>query len=277
MCRHAENLLKGMQNMHALTPNQNELYTNKIHELVKDLQPISLSEMDGVKLMDRTDSKFVLAFDSLLPVLKNLSGQYRILTINKLRVFSYRTDYFDTPELSMYIDHHNGKLNRFKIRQREYVESNIRFVEVKYKSNKGRVIKDRIEKSYKDQVAFKGFIGSHTPYDPNELSVILTNRFNRITLVNLKLKERVTLDFNLSFTDEHQMARLNGLAIIEIKQNRLNMHSPVFKSLKECCIRRQSMSKYCIGVSLLHRHYKYNNFKRTVNLINQLSHVELSA
>ncbi len=263
--------------MHALTPKQTELYTNKIDELVKDLQPVSLSEMDGVKLMDRTDSKFILAFDNLIPVLKNLSDQYRILTINKLRVFNYRTDYFDTPELSMYTDHHNGKLNRFKIRQREYVESNIRFVEVKYKSNKGRVIKDRIEKSCKDQVAFKGFISSHTPYDPNALSVILTNRFNRLTLVNLKLQERVTLDFNLSFTDENHMARLNGLAIIEIKQNRLNMQSPVFKSLKECCIRRQSMSKYCIGVSLLNRHYKLNNFKKTVNLINQLSHVEISA
>ena len=134
----------------------------------------------------------------------DLWAEFRLLDMGvRLGRFigSYRTDYFDTPELSMYTDHHNGKLNRFKIRQREYVESNIRFVEVKYKSNKGRVIKDRIEKSYKDQVAFKGFINSHTPYDPNALSVILTNRFNRLTLVNLKLQERVTLDFNLSFSN----------------------------------------------------------------------------
>jgi hypothetical protein len=256
---------------------RNELYINAVNELVKDLKPVSLSEMDCVKLMDRTDSKFVLSFDSLLPVLKQLPNQYRILTINKIRIFNYRTDYFDTPELSMYTDHHNGKLNRFKIRQREYVESNIRFLEVKYKSNKGRVIKDRIEKSFRDQPAFTGFVTGHTPYDPRQLSVILTNRFNRITLVNLKLKERVTLDFNLSFSDEKQNAELSGLVIIEIKQNRLNMQSPVFKMLKEYGVRRESISKYCLGVSVLNRHHKLNNFKKTVNLINQLSHVEISA
>jgi hypothetical protein len=266
-----------MQNMHELMHKANDIYTNILNDLVSSLNPVSLAEMDSVKLMDRTDSKFVLSFNELAPILHDIADQYRILTINKTRLFSYRTDYFDTPELSMFADHHNGKLNRFKIRQREYIESNIRFLEVKFKSNKGRVIKDRIEKSFMDQRAFSGFVTGHTPYDPNKLDIILTNQFNRFTLVNLKIKERVTVDFNLVFSDMKHATTLNGLVIIEIKQSHFNTQSPIYKALKQHHIRKESVSKYCLGVSLLSRHPKLNNFKKTLNIVNKLSHVEISA
>ena len=41
--------------------------------------------------------------------------------------------------------HQNKKLNRYKIRQREYLISDISFFEIKFKSNKGRTIKKRIK------------------------------------------------------------------------------------------------------------------------------------
>jgi len=249
-------------------------YLHTIEELLKSLEPISLEAMDKVKLMDRVDSKFILSFNDLLPVLESISRHYSILTINNKKVFSYRTDYFDTPDLEMFSDHHNGKLNRYKIRQREYIESDIRFLEVKFKSNKGRVIKDRIERKTDDKFDFKEFIQRYTPYNPDNLNVALVNRFNRFTLVDKNMQERVTVDFNLVFSDRSHIMGLTGLVIIEVKQNKSTRESSMYSVLKGKGIRPDSFSKYCLGIALLNRHNKFNNFKRTINLINKLSHVE---
>lgn len=250
---------------------------NSVERHLNAFPPISLKEMDGVKLMDRTDVKFALSFDKLLPILQALSGYYRVLTINRYNVFSYRTEYYDTAEMEMFQDHHNGKLNRFKIRQREYIESKLSFLEVKFKSNKGRVIKERIETPLDDQHVFSCFITEHTPYDPGNLGLTIINHFNRFTLVDNQLRERVTIDFNLSFSDKIHHARLNELVIIEVKQNKKDKSSLVFNVLKRNDLRPAPLSKYCLGVSLLNAGSKFNNFKRTLLMINKLSHVELSA
>jgi len=252
-------------------------YYHTVDELLKEFKPISLSEMDQVRLMDRVDSKFVLSFNDLLPVLESVPELYYLLTINNTRVFSYRTDYYDTPDLEMFSDHHNGKLNRYKIRQREYIESDVRFLEVKFKSNKGRIIKDRIERQIDDSFDFRQFIRKHTPYNPDILKVSLVNRFNRFTLVDKSMHERVTFDFNLGFSDQSHIMGLNGLVIIEVKQNKNSRDGHIYNILKEKGIRPDSFSKYCLGIALLNRHNKFNNFKRTINLINKLSHVEISA
>ena len=252
-------------------------YFNIAKGQLAGFNPISLGEMDRVKLMDRTDSKYALSFDKLGPVLEALSDHYRVLAINNHRVFSYQTDYFDTPGMDMFFDHHNGKLNRFKIRLREYVESNLNFLEVKFKSNKGRVIKERIAFAPDDQPSFSGFVTKHTPYNPESLNKTVTNVFNRFTLVDNLLRERVTVDFNLAFTNNSHHLFINGLVIIEVKQNRKDNSSTILGVLKSNRIRPASISKYCVGISLLNDTSKSNNFKKTILMINKLSHVELSA
>lgn len=252
-------------------------YFNRVKGQLGKFAPISLGEMDKVKLMDRTDRKYALSFDKLGPILEALSDHYKVLTIDKHRVFSYQTDYFDTPGMDMFFDHHNGKLNRFKIRRREYVESNLNFLEVKFKSNKGRVIKERIRFSADDLPSFSGFVTKHTPYNPGVLNKTVTNNFNRFTLVDNQLRERVTVDFNLAFTSNQQHRFINGLVIVEVKQNRKDNSSKIFDILKSNGIRPASISKYCVGISLLNNTSKYNNFKKTILMINKLSHVELSA
>jgi len=250
---------------------------NSVKGHLSEFAPISLKEMDGVKLMDRTDVKFALSVDKLSSILQALTGYYRVLTISGNKVFSYRTEYYDTAELEMFQDHHNGKLNRFKIRQREYIESKLSFLEVKFKSNKGRVVKERIERPLDDQHAFTGFITEHTPYNPGNLGPTIINQFNRFTLVDNLLRERVTVDFNLSFSHKIRRAQLNELVIIEVKQNRKDKSSLVFDVLKHNDLRPAPLSKYCLGVSLLNAGFKFNNFKKTLLMINKLSHVELSA
>jgi hypothetical protein len=247
-----------------------------VRSMVSQFGPISLDQMDDVKLMDRIDMKFILPFEQFAGILPQLAQNYKVLTINDNRVFSYQTDYYDTPDLNMFYDHHNGRLTRFKVRHREYIESRLAFLEVKLRSNKGRIIKERIKYQNQNSQSFAGFIEKHTPYNPGKLVCTVVNHFNRFTLVDHGMKERVTTDFNISFTDRLRNIFLNGLVIIEIKQARADKSSLIYQALKKNNIRPTSISKYCVGVSLLNDTSKNNNFKHTLLQINKLSHVEFT-
>src|SRR4030042_6653904 len=175
---------------------------NIIRKSVSNFKPISLEEMDKVALMNRVDQKFILSFNDLFQIIPQLEKEYRILTICEQDVFTYKTDYYDTPGLNMFTDHHNGKLNRFKIRHREYVESNLEFLEIKFKNNKGKTLKKRVESQHLHSKPAHQLIKEFTPYNPSVLDRKITTLFNRFTLVDTKLTSRITIDFNLRFVGE---------------------------------------------------------------------------
>jgi len=91
------------------------------------------------------------------------------------------------------------------------------------------------------------------------------------------MRERVTMDFNLSFSDETRCINLNGLVVIEIKQELTKKDCMIYKVLRKYAIRPSSISKYCIGISLLQDKLKANNFKKVIKQIKKISHVELTA
>src|ERR1041384_2152206 len=87
-------------------------------------QPITLEEMDNVKLMNRTDTKYTFHISRLDEVLEMVMENYRVLEINGKRISNYKTLYYDTNGLELYHKHQSGKLNRYKVRHRTYVDSN---------------------------------------------------------------------------------------------------------------------------------------------------------
>ncbi|MBT4478083.1 MAG: VTC domain-containing protein, partial [Flavobacteriales bacterium] len=103
-------------------------------------ETITLSEMDDVKLMSRTDTKFVFNFSRLPEFLEKLSPFYKVLLIDGNLIHDYKSLYFDTEDRKFYIEHHNRRVNRNKIRFREYVGSGLTFLEIKLKNNKGKTI-----------------------------------------------------------------------------------------------------------------------------------------
>ena len=100
---------------------------------VSKFKPISLDEMNSVALMKRTDTKFVININYLPVVLNTLLKTYQILEIEGRRIMNYSSLYFDTEDFKFYLDHHNGRVNRTKIRQRKYVDSDLTFLEIKKK------------------------------------------------------------------------------------------------------------------------------------------------
>ena len=71
-------------------------------------QPITLAQMTGVALLDRSELKYVLPQSLLLPVLAELRDAYRVLVVAGQPFSRYRTLYFDTDDLELYRRHHAG-------------------------------------------------------------------------------------------------------------------------------------------------------------------------
>ena len=242
---------------------------------VNDFAPISLAEMDSVKLMNRIDTKYIVSVERLADILSKAKKNYRILEIDDQREFLYRTTYFDTDDYKMYTAHQNGKLNRYKIRTREYVVSKIHFLEVKFKNNKGRTLKERVKRSegalsFKDAEAL--FLKGAVPFSVDELTPKLWNKFIRLTLVHKKAQERITMDYNLSFKNEKgEEKELPRLSIIEVKQDKYTADSDFLQILKENHIYENRVSKYCIGSALLNPELKYNRFKEKLMIIDKLN------
>lgn len=255
--------------------------------IIRTYDPITLDEMSGIKLMNRTDTKFVTTVDRLRLLLTLAHDAYRIQDIDGHRIASYYTAYFDTPDNNMYIVHQNGHAGRQKLRIRSYVDSGLNFLEVKTKNNHGRTKKKRVDMVGFDPARpdhgirfmrqdeqyrrYDEFLRKHLRYDPTVLTEHLENNFNRITLVNKAKTERLTIDMNLKFhnlkTDNR--ADLTGLVIIELKRDGLQP-SPILHMLRDLRIKPSGFSKYCMGTALTNPTLKRNNFKERLHMIDRL-------
>ncbi|MBL0047612.1 MAG: hypothetical protein IPP32_05870 [Bacteroidetes bacterium] len=176
-------------------------------------------------------------------------------------------------DLELYIRHHNQKLNRYKIRYRKYVNSNLHFFEIKFKNNKGRTIKKRIKEA-RIETEIKNnaqqLLESITGFKAAELKPILFVNCSRATLVNTQMEERLTLDVKLQFTRNGSELNYEPLVIAELKQNKVNVRSPFYKLMKHYRFRSSSMSKYCFGVTQLFPEVKKNNFKPKILTLNKI-------
>ncbi len=234
--------------------------------------PITLEEMEGVKLMDRTDTKFTFNINELPTILEEAKNYYRILSVEGNRISRYKTLYFDTQDFDLYNEHHSGKLNRYKIRHRTYVESNIGFLEVKFKNNKGRTLKTRIKEVEVPELntgkAFE-FLKKMLPFDPLILLPKIWINYSRITLVNKTSAERLTLDLNLEFEKNGKKQILDQLVIAEVKQDS-KVASPFINIMRNKHIRQGSISKYCFGIASSYSEVKKNNFKQKLSNVKKI-------
>ena len=230
--------------------------------------------MDAVKLLNRTDTKFVIPKDIFVKILPILKESYKVLEIKNKRVAQYKTLYFDTDNFDFYTHHHNGWPNRYKVRMRKYIDSDLCYLEIKNKK-KGRTLKKRIRiPDFEEKMSDNSlsFVNDVIPHDI-ELVKKLWNSFHRITLVNKTDTERLTLDIGLSFQWEEKSHALENTIVGEVKQEKVNRNSPFMKLIKENGVRPMRVSKYCIGAKLLHPELKNNRFKQKhihINKINEL-------
>ena len=247
---------------------------NRILDILQKFESTSLKEMDTVKLLNRTDTKFVIPKNLFVTILPFLKEHYKVLEIKDKRVAQYKTLYFDTDNFDFYRHHHNGWPNRYKVRMRKYVDSALCFLEIKNKK-KGRTVKSRIKiVDFEEEMSNNSinFVNGVIPHEI-KLEKKLWNSFYRITLVNKTDKERLTLDIGLDFQLNEKNHSLDNTIIGEVKQEKVNRNSPFMLLMKKNRVRPMRVSKYCIGAKILYPELKNNRFKNKhlhINKINEL-------
>lgn len=162
-------------------------------QLLSDFPSHTLAAQAQVDLPDRTDSKYLLPLRGLPQFIAALLAEHTLLEAAGVRVSTYENTYFDTPQWSMYLDHHNGKLNRYKCRLRRYRETDMTYLEIKQKTNRGRTVKNRVPWQADTE---------HYPSWANGSKVIepsLYVNYRRLSFWNRKTNERLTVDFDLNY------------------------------------------------------------------------------
>ncbi len=240
--------------------------------ILSQFEPISLEEMDGVKLMERTDTKYVFPVTELQEILEGMISQYRLLEINNIRNQRYESLYYDTKDFLLYTKHLIGKPDRFKIRFRRYNDSDgLTFFEIKHKNNKGTTAKKRIrmtgiESGISDKA--NEFLIKHTPFQPEIFLPVIWVNYSRMTFVNKFSQERLTIDTNLNFLkagnpDETCLA-FPQMVIAEAKREKAASVSQFIRLVRKTGVREGSISKYCFGIYNLINEVPKNNFKPKV-------------
>jgi len=197
-----------------------------------------------------------------------------MLDIDLMRIFPYHTTYLDTSDFLFYTQQLRGKLNRHKVRYRCYESTGLAFLEIKKRTNKNRTIKWRIESRLNTDTPDENaaaFFKEYLPCNYRELNPVLINQFNRITLVSMNAKERVTFDYDIAFTSPGgRIAELPFLAVAELKRNKDSGKSSFGIVMKQYGLRPNRFSKYCIGNALTANMTKSNSIKPNLLLINKI-------
>jgi hypothetical protein len=237
---------------------------NHLDSILAEFDPVSLEETCEVKLMNRIDRKYWFHSSQLEMFLVSTLPYYHILEIDGERLLEYQTTYFDTTNNKMYLTHHNQKLNRYKVRRRKYIASDISFFEVKLKNNKRRTVKERIQIEADVPGVTKtesDFLSENMPFWNEPLQPTLNNHFYRLTLVHKEKKDRCTIDIVPTFWNARGEVRFENLVIFELKRGQSLKSSPMVSLLREMKIRQRGLSKYCMGRAILEPELKQNAFK----------------
>lgn len=246
----------------------------EIETQLAKFKPHRLTDLKKAALMDRVDTKFIVPIHLLDYIFDAISQTYTVLEIDSKRLFEYKNIYFDTKDFMFYRNHHNGKLNRFKVRYRNYVDSNLSFLEVKFKDNKKRTYKKRV----KVDCAPNDIIQNSTDFltksgiiNPQDLIIVQKSGYHRIAFADEKNAERLTVDLNLHFS-QPQLAKTQKIGehvIFELKQGKLNRQSAFFGVMRELGIKPSSFSKYCVGMAITDEDKKIrkNNFRKVIRQI----------
>ena len=253
-----------------------------IQDIITAFEPITLAQMESVKLMNRIDTKYAVPRTVLPLILEAAKADYYVQEIDGKRIATYDTMYYDTEDLEMYIRHHDRQLVRQKIRVRQYVDSNLTFLEIKRKNNKGRTSKKRIivpgfditadtpsvlkhKRKADEAVTVSSFIDAKSRYEWSHISPHLWTKFHRITLVNKLKTERLTIDLDLVWDNvvSGEKKTFEDLVIIELKRDG-NVPSKMTHIMLDLRIHPLKISKYCIGTALTTPGIKKNRFKKKI-------------
>ena len=255
---------------------------DELFETLSGFAPISLEQLNStVEFLDRIDVKYLVHISELPSIIAEMKERFYLLTIKDRSIFSYDNVYMDTKDLMFYNQHEAGSADRTKVRTRLYTDSDLAFVE--YKQKVGKTIrKFRYQSEPKDHgkmtMESARYVEGiyHSLYNESLKQLLfpaLHNNYQRCTLCSKNNDERVTIDFNIEFsnsraTDEEgkKMHSLDNLVIIESKSTNTSCFSHEVMA-KHGCKPATGCSKYCLGLYYLGQVDSWNSFQESIDTI----------
>ena len=152
------------------------------------------------------------------------------------------------------------------------------FLEVKIRNARDLTIKSRM--TVPALVSHVGkaeseFVAAHAPYFAEALLPALLNTFSRVTLVDPRFGQRLTMDFDLAFAVGEDAATLLGLVVIELKHTRSELGGRFVALTKSLGLHASGFSKYCVGTSLLRTEIKHNRFLPELRMVKRITEAHL--
>jgi hypothetical protein len=247
--------------------------SREVARVVDPLPSVDLPTLDArAALLTRVDRKYVVPLSTFEHLVRSLGDGWRILEIDRRRLFGYASVYFDTPDFLTYRAHLQGRRRRFKVRVRRYVDSDDCMLEVKTKGLRGVTVKHRQAHPgwSQDRLgdAGRAFVDSCVQDfcesgASDRMRPVVTTANRRATLTDLGAQARMTVDFDLAtgHDDSHSVLR-PGYVLLESKV--AGHGSEVDRRLRALGVRPIAVSKYCIGVASLGSDLPSNPWHRTM-------------
>ncbi len=243
-----------------------------LRQIGADLQPIGLAELvERAALQTRVDRKYVVPLATVGDLITHLGSAARILEIDRQRSFRYESVYFDTPQLTSYLQTARRRRRRFKVRTRTYLDSSECWLEVKTRGARGATVKRRqpYAMHHRCELApgrrFVDEVLAQERFPVGELVLLrptLCTRYRRSTLFIPAAGIRVTIDTDLTWHDDSRELSLDGLAVIETKSS--SAASDVDRLLWRAGHRPARISKYATGLAALRPQLPATPWKRTL-------------
>lgn len=223
-------------------------------------RPVTLDEVFArADLQRRYDRKYLVTPATFHRWIAGFDEPVDVLQIDGGRRFGYESRYFDTPDLMTYRQHRQRRRRRYKIRTRSYTGSGECCFEVKLAGRRGFTVKERAPHpiTARDQVTpsacrlLTATLADHHLAVPSGLRPTLVTGYRRTTLLCRHRPVRITCDIGLVCgAGGRTVAGPAGLILVEVKSP--GEYDRLDRRLSRLGVRPQSMSKYCLGLALLH-------------------------
>ena len=258
---------------------------DRFHQALSDRSGISLEQLEQLwPATSRHDAKFLMTETELLNLLDALGDETWILTIAQRKLFSYRTEYFDTVDRALYLHHVQRKLRRIKIRERTYTDSGLTQLEIKAREGTSHTRKLVLADSHGLDDRSRRFVsefvrsqhsGSVTgeliedTYEDANLSHLISSavtHFTRMTLFIPTSTEKITIDLNLELAVGGKVVKAKpNIALVEVKSQIPT--SQTVTQLRRLGLHPTQFSKYCSAIDLLASHRPRVHTRRNLERI----------
>jgi hypothetical protein len=223
------------------------------------LPRITLAEvLETAAATTRVDRKYVVASEHVREFLGLLPDSTRLLSIDGRLTTSYRSTYFDTPDLQTCRAHVQGRRRRWKARSRLYVEDDLCRLELKVRDGGGVTSKSFHQTPAADyglmtpaaHSFFRDGLRAHRLEQPEPLAPAMEIVYERVTLADARTGTRTTIDAGTRAMRHDQAVEVDaGLLIVETKGDRTP--GAADRILARLRVRPVSFSKYAAASSLV--------------------------